>query len=126
MEERRRNPRFDPATETVGYFELKSEVPGHFPNRERFIIKNISLNGFNLITNFSPSLGLDYPIFVEYGDSPQEFKVEIVQSSIISFEGINSRFLNPGIVYSVGCEISELSEDQKETVIKIISKECRD
>jgi len=126
MEERRQHPRFDPDTEIPGYFEVKSEVRGHFQNRERFVIKNVSLGGFNLLSNFLPTIGLEYPIYIEYGDGQQEFRVSISQSSIISLAGIDSQYLSRDIVYSIGCEIDRLTEDQKQTVMRIISRECRE
>ncbi|MEI6614148.1 MAG: hypothetical protein WCL37_04565, partial [Chrysiogenales bacterium] len=83
METIRKFDRFDPTIPIFGYFELTNEVTGEFRNREEFLIKNISVGGFNLISNYPPAIGNLYQIFVNYGQEKHEFKVKIVHSRIL-------------------------------------------
>ena len=86
MEATRKFERFDPAIPIIGYFELTKEVTGEFRNREEFLIKNISLGGFNLISNYPPAIGNPYQIFINYGEEKHEFKIKIVHSRILRFQ----------------------------------------
>ena len=124
MEVQRRFERFDPAVPIFGYFELTSEVTGEFRNREEFLIKNISVGGFNLISNYPPAIGNSYQIFVNYGLEKHEFKVTIVHSRILRFQEEQASVLRPGVVYSTGCEIAYESTLQKNLVLEIIKNDC--
>jgi hypothetical protein len=88
MEQKRKYDRFDPAIQIKGYFELTKEVTGEFRNREEFLIKNISLGGFNLISNYTPAIGNSYQIFINYGRQKHEFMVNIIYSRILRFQEI--------------------------------------
>jgi hypothetical protein len=123
-EKLRKHDRFDPSVPIFGYFELANEVTGEFRNREEFLIKNISLGGFNLISNYPPAIGNPYQIFVNYGREKHEFKVKIVHSRILRFQGKAEGILQTGVVYATGCEITEENEAQKNLVLEIIQNDC--
>jgi hypothetical protein len=124
MEVKRKHDRFDPTIPIFGYFELTNEVTGEFRNREEFLIKNISMGGFNLISNYPPAIGLPYQIFINYGKEKHEFKVKIVHSRILRFQDRPEGVLKAGVVYATGCEIAEENEDQKTLVLEIIKNDC--
>jgi hypothetical protein len=124
MEARRKFERFDPAVPIFGYFELTNEVTGEFRNREEFLIKNISLGGFNLISNYPPVIGNPYQIFVNYGREKHEFKVKIVHSRILRFQDQPESILKPGLVYATGCEVAYENAVQKTLVLEIIKNDC--
>jgi len=124
MEIQRKHERFDPVVPIFGYFELTNEVTGEFRNREEFLLKNISLGGFNLISNYPPAIGIPYQIFVNYGREKHEFKVSIVHSRILRFQALPESILKPGVVYATGCEIVYESELQKTLVLEIIKNDC--
>jgi len=124
MEIKRKHERFDPAHPIFGYFELTNEVTGEFRNHEEFLIKNISLSGFNLISNYPPTIGNPYQIFVNYGKEKHEFKVKIVHSRILRFQGQPESVLRPGVVYATGCEIADENAVQKDLVLEIINNDC--
>jgi hypothetical protein len=122
--EERKYERFDPAIPILGYFELTKEVTGEFRNREEFIIKNISLGGFNIVSNYPPVIGDSYQIFVNYGQKKHEFKVKMIHSRILCFQDKQDSVLRPGVVYSTGCEIAYENAAQKTLVLEIIKKDC--
>ena len=124
METTRKFERFDPATPIFGYFELTKEVTGEFRNREEFLIKNISVGGFNLISNYPPAIGNPYQIFINYGQEKHEFQIKVVHSRILRFQGQPESVLRPGVVYSSGCEIAYDNELQKSLVLEIIKNDC--
>jgi hypothetical protein len=124
MEVKRKHDRFDPAIPIFGYFELTNEVTGEFRNREEFLIKNISVGGFNLISNYPPVIGNPYQIFVNYGREKHEFRVKIVHSRILCFQNQPESVLKPGVVYATGCEITYENEVQKTLVLEIIKNDC--
>jgi len=124
METTRKFERFDPTTPIFGYFELTREVTGEFRNREEFLIKNISLGGFNLISNYPPAIGNPYQIFINYGQEKHEFQIKVVHSRILRFQEKPESVLRSGVVYSSGCEIAYENEVQKSLVLEIIKNDC--
>jgi hypothetical protein len=126
MQMQRSYERFDPAISIFGYFELTNVVTGEFRNREEFLIKNVSLNGFNLISNYPPTIGDPYQIFINYGRVKHEFMVKVIHSRILRFQGEPESVLRPGIVYSTGCEIGFENAAQKKLVLEIIKNDCGD
>ncbi len=122
--QKRRFERFDPAVPIFGYFELTHEVTGEFRNREEFLIKNISMGGFNLISNYPPIIGDPYQIFINYGKEKHEFRVKIVHSRILRFQSQPEGVFKPGVVYSTGCEIDYENLEQKNLVLEIIKNDC--
>lgn len=124
MDEKRQFDRFDPTGDIAGYFELKSELTGEFSNREEFVIKNISVGGFNLLSNYSPNIGRNYQIFVNYGELKHEFEVEIVHSRIFRYLDKHDGFFRPGVIFSHGCQILFENDGQKILVRDIIKNEC--
>lgn len=125
MEEKRLYNRFDPEIEISGYFELEKEVSGHFRNLEEFIIKDISVGGFNLLSSFSPAIGQRYSIYVKYGKEKHEFVIRVVYSRIHKFLENNEGVFRSGPVFSIGCEIDYNSNTQKDLVVHIIKNDCK-
>ncbi len=126
MEENRKFERFDPVIPIFGYFELTTEVTGEFRNHEEFLIKNISAGGFNLVSNYPPTIGNPYQIFINYSREKHEFRVKVVHSRILRFQDQPESVLKPGIVYASGCEIAYDNEVQKNLVQDIIKNDCDD
>jgi hypothetical protein len=124
MEVKRKHERFVSVTPIFGYFALTKEVTGEFRNREEFFLKNISLGGFNLISNYPPLIGNPYQIFINYGREKHEFKVNVVHSRILRFQDQPESVLKPGLVYSTGCEIVYEEAVQKTLVLEIIKNDC--
>jgi len=124
METRRKFERFDPTVPILGYFELTKVVTGEFRNREEFLIKNISVGGFNLISNYPPAIGDPYQVFINYGQEKHEFQIKVVHSRILRFQDLPESVLRPGVVYSSGCEITYENEVQKNLVLEIIKNDC--
>lgn len=124
MDKERQHIRFDPTVQIVGYFELTNEVTGEFQNREEFILKNISLGGFNLISNYPPAIENKYNIFINYDKHKHEYKVKVIHSRILRFQDQHDSVLKPGIVYSSGCEIYYENDQQKDLVLEIIKNDC--
>ena len=124
MIEQRKNERFDPITNIVGYFELKKELTGQFRNFEEFIIKNISVSGYNLLANYSPGIGKNYSISVNYGTKKYEFAIAVIQSRISHTLESPQGVLRPGAVYTIGCEVIVDKALQKNLAMAIIKNDC--
>jgi hypothetical protein len=124
MIKQRRHIRFDTISDVVGYFGSAKEVTGEFPNRGSFMVKNISLGGFNLISNFQPTVGDSYQVLINYNDAKYEFVVNIIFSNILRFQMEPAGILDPGVVFSVGCEIHYHNEAQKNLIMEMIKNNC--
>lgn len=124
MIEQRKNERYDPITNIVGYFELKKELTGQFRNFEEFIVKNISVSGYNLLTNYSLGIGQNYSISVNYGTKKYEFAIAVIHSRISHTLESPHSVLRPGVVYTIGCEVVVDKALQKNLALAIIKNDC--
>lgn len=122
--EARMYERLDPETPIYGCIELTHEVTGEFLNREDFMLKNISLNGVNLLSNYSPLIGNIYPVLIHYGGDKHAFTLRIVHSRILRFQDRPEGIFRPGVVYATGCQFIFDNEFQKKLISVIIQNEC--
>jgi len=120
----RQTERFDPDAPIFGYFELTNEVTGEFLNREEFLIKNISMSGVNLLSNYPPLIDNSYQILIRYGGEKHAFTVRIVHSRILRFQNQPEGIFKPGVVYATGCQISFVNDFQKNLILGIIQNDC--
>jgi hypothetical protein len=120
----RMQERFDPQAPIIGYFELACEVTGEFLNREEFLIKNLSLGGINVLSNYAPLIGNVYPVLIRYGGEKHALTVKIVHSRILRFQSLPEGVFRPGVVYSTGCHILFENDFQKNLVQGIILNNC--
>jgi len=120
----RQGGRFDPEAPIYGYFELTNEVSGEFLNREEFLIKNISMGGANLLSNYPPRIGDSYQVLIHYGGEKHPFMVKIVHSRIQRFQKQPKGVFRTGVVYSTGCQIFFDNDFQKNLILGIIRNDC--
>ncbi|MBU4268718.1 MAG: hypothetical protein KJ808_07735 [Acidobacteria bacterium] len=125
MDEKRHSLRFDTASYIAGKFEIEREVKGQFRNFQPFIIKNISIGGFNLLSNFSPAVGQCLQISIPYEKKNYNFEIMVVHSRIYKFTPKAGSVLKADIIYSLGCEVTKFNESQKILAMKIIEKDCK-
>lgn len=116
--------RFDPESPIFGHFELANEVTGEFLNREQFQIKDISMGGMNVMSNYPPLIGNSYTVLIHYGGEKHPFTVMIAHSRIVRFQARPEGVFKPGAVYSSGCRIQFAEEWQKKLVLGIIQNDC--
>jgi hypothetical protein len=124
MFKKREHLRFDTVSEVSGHFGCINELTGGFPSNEGFIVKNISLGGFNLISNYQPAIDTDYQIFVNYQEKKFAFAVKVVYAQVFRFQTDADCVLKPGIVFSIGCQIHFNNEAQKNLLMDIIRNKC--
>ena len=120
----RQGGRFDPEVPIYGYYELTHEISGEFLNREEFLIKNISLGGANLMSNYPPQVGNSYQVLIRYGGEKHLFTVKIIHSRILRFQRLAEGIFRSGVVYSTGCQILFENEFQKNLILGIIRNDC--
>jgi hypothetical protein len=124
MFKERAHIRFDTVDEVSGYFGCINDLTGGFADNERFMVKNISLGGFNLISNYQPAIDNDYQIFINYQEIKIAFAVKVVYTRVFRFQTDLESILKPGIVYSIGCQIQFDNDSQKNLLMDIIRNKC--
>ena len=124
MDDNRQAPRFDMATDIAGKFEVEREVMGQFRNLEAFVIKNISVGGFGLLSNHTPAIGQVHQITIEYEDKLYDFGIKVLHSRIHDFLSQGGDVLKAGIVYALGCKVINGIETQEVLALKIIAYDC--
>ena len=124
MSEGRQYPRYDTASAIVGEFEVEREVSGRFRNTQPFIVKNVSIGGFNLLSNYAPAIGQNFQIYILYNQNKIDFEIKVVHSRIHEFLADEGNVLKSGVVYSNGCEIMQLNDEQRHLILEIIDNNC--
>ena len=122
MEDRRKNKRYDFEIKATDFFGLKTEVKGHFDNEEPFVLKNVGMGGFNIISNYLPDIGTEEVVYIKNEEKLLDFRAKIIYANIIRFTTDKEEIFKPGILYSIGCQIKNLNDDQKEYIRFLIQK----
>jgi hypothetical protein len=105
-------------------FNALDEMKGKLYNVVNFLVKNISKEGLNLISNFQPIISSSYKIFLfnTTDGSQQDFEIEINRAQVESFNAKKYAALSPGLLYSIGASFSNLNEKQLEFLTKFLKK----
>jgi hypothetical protein len=112
--EKRRNTRFD----------VLHDLKGKLLNVVSFLVKNISLNGINMVSNFQPVIGSHYKMFLvkNINGEQMEFEIEISRAEVEAFDAKNYANLSPGLLFSIGAKFKNLSATQKQFLILFLEK----
>ena len=105
-------------------FNALDEMKGKLLNVVVFMVKNISKEGLNLISNFQPIIGSSYKIFLfnTTDSSQQDFEIEINRAQVESFNAKKYTALSPGLLYSIGASFNNLNERQLEFLSRFLKK----
>ena len=105
-------------------FNALNEMNGKLYNVVNFLVKNISIEGLNLVSNFQPSIGSSYKIFLfnTADDSQQDFEIEINRAQVEPFDDIKYTALAPGLLFSFGAHFNNLDEKQLEFLTQFLKK----
>ena len=103
-------------------FNALNEMKGKLYNVVNFLVKNISKEGLNLISNFQPIIGSSYKIFLfnTTDGSQQDFEIEINRAQVESFNAKKYAALSPGLLYSIGASFNNLNEKQLEFLTRFL------
>lgn len=103
-------------------FNVLNEMKGKLYNVLNFLVKNISKEGLNLISNFQPIIGSSHKIFLfnTTDGSQQDFEIEINRAQVESFDAQKYALLSPGLIYSIGASFNNLNEKQLEFLTRFL------
>jgi hypothetical protein len=105
-------------------FNALNEMKGKLYNVVNFLVKNISKEGLNMISNFQPVIGSNYKIYIfnTTDSSQQNFEIEINRAQVESFNAKKYAALSPGLLYSIGASFNNLNEKQLEFLTQFLKK----
>jgi hypothetical protein len=105
-------------------FDVSQEMKGKLLNVVGFIANNISSEGINLVSNFQPTIGSVYKIYLLHsGDGRQlDFDIEINRAEVAPFDNKKFSTLPPGLLFSIGAKFRNFSDKQKEFLASIMKK----
>ena len=105
-------------------FNALNEMKGKLYNVVNFLVKNISKEGLNLISNFQPVIGSSHKIFLlnTTDGSQQDFEIEINRAQVESFNAQKYAALSPGLIYSIGATFIQLDEKQLDFLTQFLKK----
>jgi hypothetical protein len=109
-------------------FNALNEMKGKLYNVVNFLVKNISKEGLNLISNFQPIIGSSHKIFLfnTTDGSQMDFEIEINSAQVESFTDKKYAALSPGLLYSIGASFNNLNEEQQEFLTRFLKKKSAD
>jgi len=99
-----------------------NEMKGKLYNVVNFLVQNISLDGVNLVSNFQPTIGASYKIFLfNTGDgSQQEFEIEINRARVEPQDQEKYSALPPGLLYSIGAGFINQDEERRDFLTRFL------
>jgi hypothetical protein len=99
-------------------------MKGKLLNVVGFIANNISSEGINLVSNFQPTIGSVYKIYLLHSvdGRQQDFDIEINRAEVAPFDSKKYSALPPGLLFSIGAKFKDLSPKQKEFLVSVIKK----
>lgn len=105
-----------------------NEMKGKLYNVVNFLVKNISKEGLNLISNFQPVIGSSHKIFLfdTSNDSQLDFEIEINRAQVESFNAQKYSALAPGLIYSIGASFVKPNEKQLEFLTRFLKNRSAD
>jgi len=105
-------------------FNALDEMKGKLYNVVNFLVKNISKDGVNLISNFQPVIGSTYKIFLfnTTDNNQQDFEIEINRAQVEAFNAKKYGALSAGLLYSIGASFKNPNEKQLEFLIRFLKK----
>lgn len=115
--ERRANYRFD----------VLNEVRGSFSTHEGLYVKNMSMNGLNVLSSFKPAIGGSYLIQLKSSSSArQNFKIQVVRAEVFKFNSEESKVLPYRIIFSSGAVFLDLTDERRNFIIGLLEGHFKD
>ena len=116
MSERRKNGRFAVPKEMTGFFQQQESEECQQNQVAPFVIKDIGYGGTNLISNFLPDVGCRYTLNIAGKKGGLALSVQVIYSNIFDFITEVDGIFQPGIVYSIGCRMTDSDAGQKSLI----------
>ena len=115
--ERRANHRFD----------VFHEVLGSFSDLENLYVKNMSMNGLNVLSSFKPVVGSSYLIHLNSSSNrKQSFKIQVVRAEVHNFNSAELKALPRRIVFSSGAVFLDMTDDRRNFLISLLESHFKD
>ena len=115
--ERRANYRFD----------VLNEVRGSFSSHDGLYVKNMSMNGLNVLSSFKPAVGGSYLIQLKGSNGArQNFKIQVVRAEVFKFNSEESQVLPYRIIFSSGAVFLDLTDDRRNFLIGLLEGHFKD
>jgi hypothetical protein len=94
-------------------YYLDSQVAGNFKNNERFVIKDLSEEGLQLTSNFSPIIGSKYRLTVRNRKGETiELEFQVVRVETGGFNAKEGGPMPTGVLFHVGGKLLNLDESK--------------
>ncbi len=116
MVERRENYRFD----------VYNEVRGSFFSREGLMVKDMSMNGLNILSTFQPKVGSAYLINLRNNGLHQSFRIKVVRSEVFFPAAANEAVRANEIVFTSGAVFFELNDHRRNFIIAALENHFKD
>lgn len=88
-------------------YRVQRMVRGKLYNVVHFQVHDISLEGINIISNFQPTVGETYSIFIQHGGTARELKIAIVRAEVAGFLDRDDGCFAAGTLFSIGARFSQ-------------------
>lgn len=105
-------------------YDVSQDMKGKLVNVVSFVANNLSAEGINLVSNFQPTMGSIYRIYLLSSSDgrQQEFDIEITRAEVATFDTKKYAALPPGLLFSIGAKFKNANERQKEFLNSFMKK----
>jgi hypothetical protein len=108
-------------------FNVSYKVLGSFSAQENLFVKNMSMNGLNVLSGFKPVVGGSYLIHLNGSSTRrQSFKILVVRAEVHSFNSADLKVLPERIVFSSGAVFLDMTDDRRNFLISLLEGHFKD
>ena len=108
-------------------FNVFHKVLGSFSAHENLYVKNMSMNGLNVLSGFKPVVGSSYLIHLNGSSTrKQSFKIQVVRAEVHSFNSAELKVLPQRIVFSSGAVFLDITDDRRNFLISLLESHFKD
>ncbi len=108
-------------------FYVFPKVLGSFSTHENLYVKNLSMNGLNVLGSFKPVVGSSYLIHLNGGSNrKQSFKIQVVRAEVHSLNSAELALLPQRIVFSSGAVFLDMTDDRRNFLISLLEGQFKD
>jgi hypothetical protein len=109
----------DQKRKTHRYF-LSGEVIGNFANNEKFVLNNLSVEGLQLASNFSPLIGSRYTLKLNHNKEDREFQFQVTHVETGNYKTIEGGAMPLGVQFNVGGKLLNMDDEKRKFIMSIL------
>jgi len=101
-------------------YQLDPPARGNFGGQGACLIKDINFQGLNVVSGYSPPVGGNALVFIPAAGGHTPIPVKVLESQACCPDEEARRHFAEGIVFSIHCSISDLNDDTRGSIVRLL------